>query len=222
MELQDQEVRLRTGTCPSCRKEFAFVEGPTVATRLRSTAPEGEPATEGEEEEVEVLEEGPACADCGTPLSFREGRDGALEVSCPECETMTVFVPKGKERPREEAREPSRRFGAEAPRSRPCRKCGAPLRFSTGEDGMLVGECDACGNRFTLPPRGGGPRGGRDFRGGGRYGGRDFGARPRGRPPYSDRGKGRPSRPYGRRDRRRGSDDEEEEREPRRRRPRGE
>lgn len=227
MEFTEQEVHLRTGVCPSCAREFAFVEGPTVATRLRSAPVEAETPTDEEEgeveaAEVEVVTEGPECAECGTPLSFREGPNGALEVSCPECETTTLFVPKEPGHAREESRSQPRRFDADMPRGRPCRKCGAPLRFSTGDDGMLIGECDACGNRFTLPPRPGASRGGREFPQRRRYGAREFGGRPGGRPRYSGGGKNRPSRGYGRQDRRGRSDYDDEDRRPRRRRRREE
>jgi len=187
VEFEQHEVRLRTGVCPSCAKEFAFVEGTTVSSRLGSppkTTGGGE--AEGGTEGASGAAEGPECADCGSPLAFREGPDGSLEVSCDECETMTVFVPKPEHR--REAPERRRQFPEEAPRGRPCRRCGNPLRFSTGEDGHLVGECDSCGNRFTLPPRSdrGGPgRGGYDRPQ--RYGRRDFRSKPGGRPPYRNR-----------------------------------
>ncbi len=42
MEFDEREVHLRTGTCPSCSKEYAFVEGSTVSARL-ARAPAGVP-----------------------------------------------------------------------------------------------------------------------------------------------------------------------------------
>ena len=201
MELEQREVRLRTGVCPACAKEFAFVEGATVSSRFKAL-----PSTPGEEDEAEEgagesVEGGPECDECGSPLLFREGHHGSLEVICPDCETTTVFVPKGEPPPPPRGGPP--RFEEQGPRGRPCRKCGAPLRFSTGEDGLLVGECESCGNRFTLPPRA--DRGGRDARYGGapRYGRREFRRGAGGRPPYPGRGgNNRGDRPFRRSDRR--------------------
>lgn len=217
MEYEQREVRLRTGTCPACAKEFAFVEGTTVSSRL-SSPPAGTPSSSEEGSAVtEAVEGGPECEVCGSPLAFREGKAGAIEVVCGDCETTTIFVaqraPPRLERFQEERPErPSRserpeRSDSEGPRGRPCRKCGATLRFSTGEDGNLVGECEACGNRFTLPPRddsGGG-------RGGPRYGRREFRPSSGGRPPYRGRGGfggGRSYRPSDRRGPPRSDDDD--------------
>lgn len=210
MEFEQREVHLRTGTCPSCAKEFAFVEGTTVSSRL-SSPPAG--SGSGPDQEVAMIagpEGGPECEECGSPLAFREGKAGSLEVVCAECETTTVYVPQRGaprfERAPEPAEGPERpqraeRFDPDAPRGRPCRKCGATLRFSTGDDGMLVGECESCGNRFTLPPRDerGGSGGGR---GGSRYGRREYRPAPGGRPPYRGRGGDRGARPFRASDRR--------------------
>jgi ssDNA-binding Zn-finger/Zn-ribbon topoisomerase 1 len=211
MEFEEHEVRLRTGTCPSCTKEFAFVEGATVSSRLRAppSGPEGRP--EATSAAGEAVEGGPECDECGSPLSFRAGKAGGIEAVCPECETTTVFVPQ-RSAPRFE-RAPERferapRFESsetEGPRSRPCRKCGAPLRFSTGDDGMLVGECESCGNRFTLPPRE--ERGGGGGRGGPRFGRREYRPGPGSRPPFRGRG-GRPFRGSDRRGPPRSDDDD--------------
>jgi len=138
MDFEQHEARLRTGTCPACAKEFAFVEGTTVSSRLGSP-PSGpaSPADEGVSASAGV-EGGPECDECGSPLSFREGKGGSLEVVCPDCETTTVFVPKRESARPERERERPEGFDGGAPRGRPCRKCGAPLRFSTGDDGLLV------------------------------------------------------------------------------------
>ena len=99
------------------------------------------------------------------------------------------------------------------PRSRPCRQCGAPLRFTTNEEGLLVGECEACGNRFTLPPR---TEGGRREGGFGRD---DRGSRGRRFGPPSGRSKGgRSYAPRGRSFRRYDSDEAPRDRDRRRRR----
>jgi uncharacterized Zn finger protein (UPF0148 family) len=202
MDFEQREVHLRTGTCPSCSKEFAFVEGATVS-RL---APVGSPDSGDSDEATAaatVTAGGPECETCGAPLAFREGTGGSLEVVCADCETTTVFVPQRAPGRPERIRERAPRFDdAGPPRGRPCRKCGAPLRFSTGEDGNLVGECDSCGNRFTLPPREG--NGGDRPRGRGgppRYGRRDFRPSSGGRPPYRGRGGDREGRPFRRTDR---------------------
>lgn len=221
MDFEEREVHLRTGTCPSCAKEFAFVEGSTVS----HLAPTGPPSAGGSEEGAERgagATGGPECETCGAPLAFREGSRGSLEVVCTDCETTTTFVPQRAAGRPERYRERAPRFDDSTPsRGRPCRRCGAPLRFSTGEDGNLVGECESCGNRFTLPPRDGDsgarPRG----RGGPpRYGRRDFRSGPGGRPSYRNRGNDRGARPFRRSDRSgtSGFDSDDGERRKRRRR----
>jgi len=220
MEFEERSVRLRTGVCPSCAKEFAFVEGATVSKHLGSppAGAETSPSPEGEEGELAAgVDSGLECEECGSPLTVEPGENGTLKVGCPECETVAVFVPKGEEgRPERSPPRDRRRFDQEGPRGRPCRQCGAPLRFSTGDDGMLIGECASCGNRFTLPPRPGGRGGGGGFRSGPGYGRRDFRPGRREGSRYSSRGPGRrPYRKDGRRDR--AGDNDSEER-PRRRR----
>jgi hypothetical protein len=215
VEYADREVLLRTGTCASCGHAFTFVAGsalevgsPVVAT----------PPAVGET--PAPAEGGPECAECGTPLIFRARSDGSIEANCEECESTTVFVPSTPDERRPAPRERPMREEREAPsgpRGRPCRQCGAPLRFTTNDEGLLVGECDSCGNKFTLPPRDASDRGRSGDRGGGRPGGRRFGP-PRGRPSWGrgTGGPGRGPRTYGR-DRRDGDDDDRETR-PRRRR----
>jgi len=199
MEFTERAVVLRTGTCPSCAKEFAYVEGTTLTGHLPEVG--DEPAATSVGAPVVVAEDAPECAECGAPLSFRAGRGGAVLAICSDCETTTVLRPEGEtgeERPRADRRAP-RSFAPEGgPRSRPCRRCGAPLRFENDEDGNLVGVCDACGNRFTLPPRDGpgGPgrgdrRPGRPPYGRPKYGGGRYSSRGGSRPYYSDRGAGR-------------------------------
>jgi hypothetical protein len=215
VEYTDREVRLRTGTCGACGHEFTFVAGTAIA--LGATPPTGGTSAG---EDAAPVPGGPECADCGTPLAFRARSDGSLEAACEECETTTLFVPSaGREERRPPRGRPARddRDSGMGPRSRPCRQCGAPLRFSTNDEGSLVGECDSCGNKFVLPPR--------DFRGGGRSddrrSGRPGGGRygpPRGRPSYGRGSGGYNRRPksYGRD--RRGSDDEDGDQRRRRRR----
>jgi hypothetical protein len=205
MDFEQREVRLRTGTCPSCSREFAFVEGATVASRLSSPPPGPSRPSEAEGPVGEKAEGGPECGECGSLLTFREGERGSLEAICADCATTTVFVPQGEAprpvRGRERPERPPRSYEG-APRGRPCRKCGAPLTFSTDDDGNLVGECAACGNRFTLPPRSDRGGGGWAPRGGPRYGRREFRPGARGRPPYRSAGGDRGSRPFRSSDRR--------------------
>jgi DNA-directed RNA polymerase subunit RPC12/RpoP len=217
MELEQHEVRLRTGVCPACAKEFAFVEGTAVSSRLAAPAASSGGGDEAEEKGTERVEGGPECDECGSPLQFREGEHGSLEVVCPECETTTVYVPKPERPPPSRGESP--RFEDQPRRGRPCRRCGAELRFSTGEDGLVVGECESCGNRFTLPPRPGGDRGGPRYRGGPSYGRTGFRRGPGGRPPYPGRGRAREGRPFGR-PRRRESPDYEDDGDRRRKRRR--
>lgn len=195
MDFERREVSLSTGTCPSCAKEFAFVEGPAVSSRLASRLPAGAAR-------VEAPEGGPECAECGSPLEIREGRNGSLEAVCSECETTTVFVPQREAGRPERGREPRGRPDEEGPRGRPCRRCGGTLRFSTGEDGMLVGECESCGNRFTLPPREDRGRDREEGRGSAPYGRRPYRPRAGSRSSYQYRGSDRGGRPFRGTDRR--------------------
>ena len=217
MDFEPREIRLRVGTCPSCSKEFAFLEGSEVPSRSSPPAPQAGAAEQESEESEETEVEGPECDECGSPLSVREGKAGTLEVSCSECETTTVYIPKRESGRPGRAEESRGRFSSEGPRSRPCRQCGAPLRFSTGDDGSIVGECDSCGNRFTLPPRSDRGRNGGGFRGRPGSGGRDYRSGPRGRPYYRGGGGDRAGPSYRRRDRRGPPRDDDDRRKRRRR-----
>lgn len=191
MTFEEHEVRLRSGTCPSCSKEFAVVVGTTVASRFAPSASAARQET-AEESITEGASEGaPECEECGGPLVIREGSSGSLAATCEDCDTTTVFVRQSDVMRREGARERPARFDAGASRGRPCRRCGGPLRFSTDETGMLVGECESCGNRFALPPRPGARRE-NEGRRAPSFGRRDKPYRSRGRP--FDRGEGAPRR----------------------------
>ncbi len=215
MEFAEREVRLRTGQCSGCGHEFTLVVGSAISP------PGPVPVTAGAEgpgETGPVPEGTPECADCGSPLLFRVRDDGSLEARCDSCDTTEIYVARSAA-PREER--PARRErsfappggGPMGPRSRPCRQCGAPLRFTTNEEGLLVGECEACGNRFTLPPR---TEGGRREGGFGRD---DRGSRGRRFGPPSGRSKGgRSYAPRGRSFRRYDSDEAPRDRDRRRRR----
>ncbi len=153
MGYEVRTARVRTGTCGACHHAFAIVEG------TETFLPPGAPAPEGAA--PAPAPGGPECDECGSPLVLRATLDGGLEASCPECETRSLFVPadaaargpppsdRPPRGPRREDRG-GRDFGRTA---RPCRECGGPLRFSTDDEGRVVGECGSCGNRFVLPPR---------------------------------------------------------------------
>ncbi len=214
IELAEQPTVLLTGNCSSCGKAVTVVAGAQVTPGTAGSPPGGE---EGGSERPTARGAGPECPQCGGPLSVElEGR--RLTLSCDSCDTTLEFSQRGAPDGSEE-RSVGRGFdrgrggegpaGPRRPTSRPCRQCGAPLRFFTDENGLLTGECDSCGNRFTLPPRRE-PRGGdrfdrpppkgrprKEFGGarGYRYGG---GARRTDRRPYasrdSDSGDERPRR----------------------------
>ncbi len=208
------------GSCESCGGSFTVLGG-------SGTAAVGEPAEAGgggaPSSRGETVWRGPTptCATCGGTLYYQPSRDG-IESVCVGCGRTSVFRaegsigrdPRGSRDRGSPGRDASDRMEAGPPRGRPCRECGGPLRFSTGPDGAITGECGSCGNRFTLPPRdnfGGGRRAGppgRFSRGPPRYG--------RGPPRNSYR------RPSGGRFDRRGSRDDNDDDEPPRRRRRSE
>ena len=171
-----------TGTCADCHRVTTLVEGPLPLGTAAAVAGEETPTSEA----APPTAGGPECAECGSPLAVSARADGMLEVSCAECETTTTFVPEGSASPRA-PRERSERYerprrredsgGEGASNARPCRQCGAPLKFTTDEEGVLTGECSSCGNRFTLPPRRDSGFGRGDRGGGGSYS-------PRGPPRY--------------------------------------
>jgi len=215
VEFAEQEARLLTGTCAGCGKMVTVVTG----VHLEPGTAEG--SLEGTASET-TAPAGPACAECGGPLAIEiDGR--RLTASCDSCDATTEFFQGGADErpaPRERSFDGPRRGrgedGMRGANARPCRQCGAPLRFTTSEDGVLTGECDSCGNRFTLPPRRDSGRGG-GFGGPGRRG-------PPGRYPprrdYRSGGDRRPSRPGGSRYRPRDRDDSDDGEDRPRRRPR--
>jgi hypothetical protein len=155
---------LLEGTCPECGKSSMVIEQGELAA--------GTPVAPG------AIPLPIPCPQCGESLSIRASPDGAIGASCAACGAQTRYVPEGRAPREADSHGPprsgpgpgERSFGR--PSSRPCRECGGPLRFSTGPDGMTVGECASCGNRFTLPPRPEG--GGRDRRPYDRGGSRSF------------------------------------------------
>jgi hypothetical protein len=239
-ELVARPSRVLQGTCAGCGRSFtmlqdASADGPGGSMAGSATTP-GEPgstlASSAAGSAVPPVG-GPECASCGAPLTLRSSSESTLEANCASCGSTFRYELaqrpfRSRSGPREDRPRSDARGGFGPQRTaRPCRECGAPLRFSTTADGMVTGECTSCGNRFTLPPRrefGGGredrdrrPRTGRSFPSGDRGGNPRW--RPRGaggpRPSY----RGAPSR--FRRTERRG-DDEDDDGERRRRRPRRE
>jgi hypothetical protein len=217
VEYVSEPARLLTGTCGSCHHEFTIVgghldlkPGPDARSRMAG----------GSESEQSSAPAGPTCPDCGAATELRVTSSRSIESRCADCDSTRMFVLSDASRPPPREPRSDRGWRNEGERrapsaSRPCRQCGAPLTFTTGEDGLLTGECTQCGNRFTLPARrdSGGPRNGRRerpsfgrSRPSGYSGGRNF-----------SRGSGRPPS-YERRGRRNESSDESEA--PRRRRPR--
>ena len=195
-----------TGTCADCHRVTTLVEGPLPMGTPVASAGEEAPAGAA----VPTAAEGPECAECGSILAITARDDGMLEVACAECETTTTFVPEGSAPPRAPAERSDRYERPERPRrrddsggegmsnARPCRQCGAPLKFTTDAEGVLTGECTSCGNRFTLPPRRDGAPGRGDRGGGDRYSSRGpprYGRKPGG---WSGGGGGSGGRPrYG-------------------------
>jgi hypothetical protein len=196
-----------TSSCPGCGAEATFaarpaviLEGTCASCGKTSLVIEEGVATGGEATPVAAptaLE----CSECDGALSLQRSADGGLETRCAGCGAVARYAVES-DRPRERRFTPRYAPGGgdegrerpDRPASRPCRECGGPLRFSTAPDGMTVGECGSCGNRFTLPPRpygrnGGGPPSDRRF-------GRSF-PPGRGRPGgWGDRGDRRgPPRP---------------------------
>jgi hypothetical protein len=184
MEFEVHPASVLLGTCADCGHAFTLVEG-TATPAPRVAPPGSEPAAAGAEGAGEAGDEDRlTCGACGSTLKFRERGDSGIQSVCPGCHATENYVAASSVRapPRERFERP-RRFegrgeGFEAPRTaRPCRECGGPLAFSTNPDGTVEGVCQACGNRFTLPPRrddgrpSDGRRGPRFDRGGGsRYG----------------------------------------------------
>jgi len=230
--LEAHAARVLSGTCASCGTTFTIVQDPLPGDSAGSPEASGGIAPAGRADGSGTRPSaGPPCSSCGEPLEIRSASETSLEAHCASCDTLQTYVlaagpaaeAEGGFRRRGAGRPERPRFGE--PRGRPCRECGGPLRFSTDAEGNVTGECNSCGNRFTLPPR---PAyGGRDGGGGGRRGppGR-FGPSNRrpGRWPRQAEGD-RPPRfrqggpPFRRRSRPQEDEDGEDDR-PRRRRPR--
>lgn len=218
VELAERPIRLRGGRCGACGHELTVLSD----VRVGSESPEQGRARDGSRESAEVgegsseesaspAEGGIPCPKCGGPLELTASEDHQLKAACADCGAdFTYVLETGRGRgagPRARPEREPREGGESSPRARPCRQCGAPLRFSTNEDGTVTGKCDSCGNEFTLPPRRteswGDRRKGRfpssDRRGPPRAGGwRPGGGRPR----RFDRSEGRSGPPRRRRPRR--------------------
>jgi len=220
IELTVAPAELLSGTCASCGHSVTVVRGPSFSPSAGGApAPggEGAPAPPG----VNL-----ACPECEAPLEIVGGEGRRIETVCSDCEARFFFAiarPESddSERPRRGRSDAARDDRPPRTEGRPCRECGGRLRFSTAEDGGVVGECESCGNRFTLPPRtdrrGGGGGYGGGFGGGRRYPPRAPGRtwRP-GRPDRAGRGPGAGDRRAPRYSRSRDTDGDDER--PRRRR----
>lgn len=180
LELAAKTLTVDSGECPSCHRTLTLWEGAPPIGAGSIVASEGaEGAAPDDESDAERPASSIACGECGEPAAARSLEDGTIEASCSDCGHRAIYSLVEPGRPTRERRSYNARPAEGRPASRPCRECGGPLRFTTGEDGMITGECDSCGNRFTLPPR----REGRDFDrrgrfppGGGRFRGRGAGA----------------------------------------------
>ncbi len=199
IEYTAQPGVLLTGRCGACGQTIALLESSANGTAgLSGDGPTPSPAVTAEgpargRRSAPDPMEGPACGSCGSAMEIQSASGQSIKTKCPDCGAAFTYVPspppEARARPARAWREDDR--GASGPRAtRPCRVCGAPLRFSTSEDGTISGECTSCGNRFTLPPR---REGGRGSSGGYRGGDRDRGP-PRGFRP----GGFRPRTPGGR------------------------
>lgn len=219
VDLAERPLPVLNGVCPNCSREvFLLAPGGPVP---RPTAAEGATSEEAESE-------APAAAaglsiphpgdDCDGNILLTAGGPDRLTGTCDDCGEEFTFVLSGGEEAEEEERPMRRpaprfrapremergggRFDQERP-ARPCRQCGGPLTFETGEDGTVTGRCSSCGNTFTLPRRRegrGGDRGDRDRRPSyGRGGPRRFGGGG-GRREYGGRSDDRPRARRTRRD----------------------
>ncbi len=161
------------GACAGCGHTITVLQHPGAGgppgTGVRIDGP-----TEREEGVAPVEATGwagprPACEGCGAPLTFRVAGVG-VQGFCSSCGLTSEFHPERVPAREPRSRRPPRFEPAAEGRggygptrtARPCRECGGPLRFSTAPDGTISGECDQCGNRFTLPPRRDSPPGRRE------------------------------------------------------------
>ncbi len=162
-ELAARTSRVFTGSCAGCGHTFLVVqEAPSEG--LGSPAEDGGVSTGQARTGVagptaESLGDGPSCGKCGAALSLRASSAESIQGSCVSCGATfsyelarPSFPPRAGGGRRDHGR-PGDGPGFGSSRARPCRECGAPLRFSTGPDGTVTGECTSCGNRFTLPQR---------------------------------------------------------------------
>jgi DNA-directed RNA polymerase subunit M/transcription elongation factor TFIIS len=181
VEYAEQTTQVLTGSCGECHHGFAiYSEVSNAGGERRVVFSKG-----GEDVESAQTFVAPPCPECGEALTLKGSAGSRIEAACSSCGSTAAFVLAGDESVQEPRGAPDRGRSFERsdassgpPRGRPCRQCGAPLRFTTAEDGTLTGECSSCGNRFTLPRRREESGGGGYRRGGGM--GRREGFRPRG------------------------------------------
>lgn len=199
VEYVERAAQVLTGNCTDCGHAFTILQsagGETSNLPARGSRVAHAPEPE---EGSDIGGDRPRCEDCGSTLTFRITEGRGVEGICPGCQSKFGFAPTGEGAGSgPPTRAPRGRPSAgrdsdfDSPRTRPCRECGGPLRFSTNPDGTVAGECSSCGNKFTLPPRRE-DAGGHGERSGGRPFNRSFGGRPGGRgagrwPPGGGRG----------------------------------
>ncbi len=185
VEYVERAAQVLTGKCADCGHAFTILQSTSdEASNLPVRTAKGvrAPADAGDATS-EVAGDRPKCDDCGSTLAFRITEGRGVEGICPGCQSKFAYVLSGGEvesaprmRPPRDRPSGGRDSDYGAPRSRPCRECGGPLRFATNPDGTVGGECSACGNKFTLPPRRD-DDGDRGDRGGGRPFNRNYAPR---------------------------------------------
>ncbi|MGI0131770.1 MAG: hypothetical protein ACREDK_01545 [Thermoplasmata archaeon] len=209
VEFTSQTTEVLQGACTACHHAFVLLPVQSTIENLGTPTPS---EADAEEDDAESLL---PCPSCGEGLELESEGADRLKATCEGCGTVVAFRREGADEEDDEGEAPERpmrapfrrddREGEEAPRARPCRQCGAPLKFETNADQTVTGRCEACGNEFTLPPRRDDRRGGTGrsygrsggtsrFSGGGggrsRFGGSSY--RGRSGPPRG--GSGRPRR----------------------------
>jgi DNA-directed RNA polymerase subunit M/transcription elongation factor TFIIS len=214
VEYRTRTTQVLAGTCGDCGETFTIIhDGPTTAgteaagvETASAEAPSEKAATRPPRSPVVS----PNCPDCDAALVLQSANGPAIQATCPECRSKFTYLltsapavemSSERRRPRSSSDDRGDNFSSRS--ARPCRECGGMLKFTTGPDGTVQGECTSCGNRFKLPPREDrGDRRGRFSKGPRASGGWSGGSRREGAPRYGS------SRPYRRRDSpERGGDD---------------
>jgi hypothetical protein len=214
-------IAVLAGACSNCSREVVLLS--PGSTPLAAVPLPSAPAAPAEAPSAGVAIPHPGDDDCDGTLTLEVAAPNRLVGVCTDCGEEFVFQLAGDADEEAEApaapmarprrppmRDMGERGGPRMANARPCRQCGGPLSFETGEDGTVTGHCASCGNTFSLAPRrDSGPGRFSDRRGGGGGGGGGFDRR------RSGGGGGWRPRPSGRFDRRGGDSDRDDR--PRRR-----